>query len=137
MCDPQRSPSSSTLRTHERTEQVARGLHTAGDVIIGEGTQRVIIRKVVTPVAIISHVYAYLSRRKDSDQLAVAVHIVSDGGKADTIVGKLIRRAHDEVVHTLRTERPENPKHLRWRHSNSTLGVPTGAQLVYVRPEVV
>lgn len=105
---------------------------------IGKSTQKVIQAKVVIVTPIISRIYAYPWKRKDKEVLAL--HVVTDDGKLNTVISKILKKVDMEVQHAydveVRAKTGESALPVMWRHSQSNRHVPDDAQLIYARPEV-
>lgn len=88
------------------------------------------------PTPVVSHVYAYTRKEEEGDKHCAVIHVVSDLGKLDTIVDKLIQKCSEEVSLSYSREHQEGLEILRWVHAKDTKKVPKKAQALYIRPKV-
>lgn len=104
--------------------------------LVGKNTQAIIYQKIVTPVVVIDRIYAYRWQHRDSNNISLCLHIMSDCGSVDTVVRKLYTAAESLVLDYMEYENPEGPKTIKWIHSKAVNSIPAGSQLVYRRPAI-
>jgi len=95
---------------------------------------QVLMQKVVLPVAIISRIYTY-TRKAENLTTELVIHILSDGGSYDTVIGKLIDRAMSAFSSHYQTECAYGLERFAFLHTGmgALTDVPQNAHLIYLR----
>lgn len=101
-------------------------------IFVGPGPLKVIVDRIIIPTPIISRVSAY-PRKEPDGSYYLAIHIVSDCGKKDTVIPKLCERAREVFSEAYATEHVPKLEKFAWVHSGVEEKIPAKAQVLYLR----
>lgn len=102
--------------------------------LIGPRSLQVLVQGLIIPTPIIVKLCAY-PRHDGRGQQHLAVHIISDDGTCDTIVKKLCDRIRANFVAAYKHECTHGLERFKFVHTDrETANIPSGAQLIYLRP---
>lgn len=98
--------------------------------------REVIYHRLVRSTPIIRQIYAL--ETGDPGKRVLSIYVVSDGGKWDTVIPKLIRRFMEEVEQAIEKDSPRHGRRVSWFHAKGAgKAPPEGAQIVFTRWDLV